>query len=134
MIGEEAKKPGKRRWMRCCGCVGAAALVFVMGAALLGLTLARKYGAGVLVSVRNTGSATQKDVRVATFEREWRLGDLEPGEGRFVRVGAKGETNVTVTSESCRSSEEIYLEPGTLGALRWQLDGNSIECINDWSF
>ena len=134
MGGESARQPGKWRWTRCCGCLGAVALVFVMGTALVGLTVAREYGAGVLVSVRNTGSTTQKDVRVATLEHEWRLGDLEPGEGRLVRVRAKEETNVTVSSDSCRSSEELYLEPKTLGALRWRLAGDTVECASDWTF
>ncbi|CAN5591111.1 hypothetical protein BH09PLA1_BH09PLA1_11050 [soil metagenome] len=96
-------------------CINLAIAVVVAGAYLL-------WSRGVKTVVRNTGSATIREVQVLVTGHSYALGDIRPNEVRSVHVKPSGESSIVIRftdADGTSKSVDVncYLESGSRGNI-----------------
>lgn len=105
--------------------LAALAIVMAISAALVVLDR------GVTVSVKNVGSEALTSVVVHVTGNAYTLGDIQPGEGRSVRVFPTGESHVEIEHSKGRLIVDTYFESGYRGKISVDVTASKVQRVED---
>ena len=89
----------------------ALALAIGLGALVMLLN------SGLTVTVKNVSDQTMSSVVVRVTGAAYKLGDIDPGESRGVRVSPTGESHVEIEHAAGRFTVDTYFEAGYRGHI-----------------
>jgi hypothetical protein len=116
----------RRRWWLIGALMTFALLVVV------GLLMAQRLRAGVLVTIHNIGATPLRSVVLQITGASYPLGDIAPGSYRETTVVSHGESNLeieftNIDGKAQRLDAGGYFESGYRGTIRVSINDGTIE-------